>query len=237
MELIARNSGRKRQMVYVPEINPASFLFLFEKGTSGYSYSLRQFSGAQVTLQYARDFGCTADDIRRRAIYCYDAPYLDVMRLAEWDAYTVALNELHGLRQKLSPAIPILDSHCKANYHFPLLNRRSFQSLSKASKIGDVRRMLESPRSEDWVTWNVFQLLVESDPEWWRRVGSLATAENPVVNWPTEVPTVHFWRRVSAPTKYESLSRARLANSADPGFSTRVCRGKARFRYQHADHL
>lgn len=218
MNLITTNSGRKRQMVYVPDINPTSFLFLFEKGTSGCCFSLRQFSARQVTLRYARELGCTADEIRRRAVHCYDAPCLDVMRVADWHAYTVALNELHGLRDQQSlPALPGAAPPRITTGRYPILNEGAFQRLGKAAKTADVHRMLESAQSEDWVTWNIFQLLFEYEPEWWAHLSKLAAAANPSVDWPavSAVPGVDFWRNVGTPKSYEALSRERMAGSSD----------------------
>ena len=62
-------------MVLVPEINPGSFLFFFEKGTTGFSYSLRDYSiHNHVTERRARDFGWTADEVRRKATHILDGP-------------------------------------------------------------------------------------------------------------------------------------------------------------------
>src|SRR3989442_12091287 len=72
----------------------------FEKGSTGFSYSLRDFSVPNhVTERYASDFGWTADEIRQKATHIYDAPFLDVTKLADWHAYTVGLNRLHGLQE------------------------------------------------------------------------------------------------------------------------------------------
>ncbi|HLZ43763.1 MAG TPA: hypothetical protein VKQ11_22550 [Candidatus Sulfotelmatobacter sp.] len=85
MNVITTSSrGRKRQMVLVPEINPRSFLFFFEKGASGFSYSLRDYSiPNHVTERRARDFGWSADELRRKATHILDAPYMDVNLLTE----------------------------------------------------------------------------------------------------------------------------------------------------------
>ena len=85
-------------MVLVPEINPQSFLFFFEKGATGFSYSLRDYSiPNHVTERRARDFGWTADQVRRKATHILDAPYMDVNLLGEWHSYTRALNASLGI--------------------------------------------------------------------------------------------------------------------------------------------
>ena len=117
-------AGRKRQMVHVQEINPRSFLFFFEKGSTGFSYSLRDFSVPNhVTERYASDFGWTADEIRQKATHIYDAPFLDVTKLADWHAYTVGLNRLHGLQEsRVQPQAVATPSASAAHIEgFPML--------------------------------------------------------------------------------------------------------------------
>src|SRR5438128_8761914 len=123
--LTTSTPGRKRQMVLIPEINPRSFLFFFEKGTSGYSYCLRDYSAPhQVNPRYARDFGWTADEVRHKATRVYDAPFLDVARLADWHSYTVELNRVHGLSKPTANA-PLQYQSSVAetgSQQFPMLN-------------------------------------------------------------------------------------------------------------------
>lgn len=128
MNVITSSRGKKRQMVLVPEISP-SFLFFFEKGTTGYSYSLRDYSVANhVTERRARDFGWTADELRRKATRIFDAPYMDVNLLAEWHSYTSALNESQGIRptqsSTLVPSAPGIQwrNHATSPTTFPMLN-------------------------------------------------------------------------------------------------------------------
>src|ERR1039458_682619 len=85
MNVITTSSrGTKRQMVLVPEINPRSFLFFFEKGATGFSYSLRDYSiPNHVTERRARDFGWSADEVRRKATHILDFFYKDVTPLVE----------------------------------------------------------------------------------------------------------------------------------------------------------
>jgi hypothetical protein len=160
MNLITTSSrGSKRQMVLVPEINPRSFLFFFEKGATGFSYSLRDYSiPNHVTERRARDFGWSADEVRRKATHILDAPYMDVNLLGEWHSYTSALNASLGIGSTgtaiLAPSGLVLQESSRATFPrtFPLLNPDGFAALPKSAKRGDVRRMLESPQSEDWVT-------------------------------------------------------------------------------------
>jgi hypothetical protein len=228
MELITTSTpGRKRQMLLVPEINPESFLFFYEKGMSGYAYSLRHNSSPHhVSLRYARDFPWTAGEIRAKAACIYDAPYLDVTRLNEWYEYTAALNRFHGLdgsRAHNEPPPLCQERHIPSG-EFPLLNLSALSALPKAAKTGDIRRMVESPQSEDWVTWNLITLLLMQHPDtWWKRLSACAIASNPELELPvvTASPRVRFWELVPSPRDYEVRHRECMRRSAIPSVAAR----------------
>ncbi len=64
--------------------------------------------------------------------------------------------------------------------NFPILDHDLLRQLPKSQKREDIRRMVESPNSEDYVTWNVFALLKRIPPErWWPRMVALARCDNP----------------------------------------------------------
>jgi hypothetical protein len=233
MNVITTSSrGRKRQMVLLPEINPRSFLFFFERGATGFSYSLRDYSiPNHVTERRARDFGWTADQVRRKATHILDAPYMDVNLLGEWHFYTRALNASLGIGSTdsaiLAPSALVTQESSPGTFPsaFPSLNPDGFAALPKSAKRGDVRRMLESPQSEDWVTWNVMNLLLRSRPEttWWAQLSAQIMQANPNLQFPasTMQPQVRFWQRVASPKKYEASSRERMRRSPDPMISAR----------------
>lgn len=218
-------------MVLLPEINPRSFLFFFEKGASGFSYSLRDYSiPNHVTERRARDFGWSADEVRRKATHILDAPYMDVNLLGEWHSYTSALNASLGIGSTgaaiLAPSGLVLQESSRATFPrtFPLLNPDGFAALAKAAKRGDVRRMLESSQSEDWVTWNVMNLLLSSRPDtWWAQLSAQIMQANPNLQFPasTMLPQVRFWQKVASPKEYEASSRERMRRSSDPMTSAR----------------
>src|SRR5690242_12123589 len=130
MKLItSHTSGRRRLMVFAPEINPYSFLFFFEKGQTGCSYSVRDYSTRHhVTERYARDFGCSADEFRRKVVRVYDAPYMDTHLLTEWCNYTEALNKECGIGAA-SDSIPIPAPHQSRSVD-PLVGGREFPMLN-----------------------------------------------------------------------------------------------------------
>jgi hypothetical protein len=223
--------GRKRQMVLVPEINPRSFLFFFEKGAAGFSYCLRDYSiRNHVTERRARDLGWTADEVRRKATHILDAPYMDVNLLGEWHSYTTALNKSQGICPAesaiLVPSIPGIQGGNRAALPttFPLLDPDALAALPKWAKSGDIRRMLESPQSEDWVTWNLLNLVLRCRPDtWWTQLSARIREANPNLRVlsPTTVPKVRFWQPVASPKEYEALSRERMRRSSDPMIAAR----------------
>ena len=218
-------------MVLVPEINPRSFLFFFEKGATGFSYSLRDYSiPNHVTERRARDFGWTADEVRRKATHILDAPYMDVNLLGEWHSYTSALNASLGIGPAqpaiLPPSAPGMQGRNGVTLPtgFPLLNPDALAALPKSAKRGDLRRMLESPQSEDWVTWNLLNLVLKCRPDtWWAQLSARIRQINPhlQVSDPTTVPKLRFWQTVASPKEYEALSRERMRRSSDPMASAR----------------
>jgi hypothetical protein len=213
-------------MILAPAINPHSFLFFFEKGNNGYSYSLRDYSVLhRVTERYAHEFGCSADEIRRKATTIFDAPFLDTHLLSEWHEYTNALNKSQGVRPPESatvvPSAPAVQGTRLGVLpaEFPMLNPEILAALPKSAKVGDIRRMIESPRSEDWLTWNLLNLLLASRPgTWWEHLIACARRANPdvVVSMGPEVPQLEFWRLEPSPKVYEQASRERMRVSADP---------------------
>src|ERR1017187_6041300 len=78
----------------------------------------------------------------------------------------------------------------------------------EAAGFADIERILHSPNSEDYVTWNFFQLL-DSVPasSWWPNLLKLA-GESSID--PGDCPVVRLWQTVAAPRSYEVLSRERM---------------------------
>ena len=85
----------------------------------------------------------------------------------------------------------------------------------KALKRNDLERILRSPQSEDWVTWNVLRV-IQRRTSWWPALVSLAKGnalelDDSVASGRS--PTVDLWRRVLTPPAYEHASRVRMASS------------------------
>jgi hypothetical protein len=91
MEFKTQNTGKKRQMVVLPEVNANSFLLFFEKGASGNSWSLRDYSVPnRVQERHGREFGWSASEVRRKARFLFDAPTENTGNVNFWHGYTCA---------------------------------------------------------------------------------------------------------------------------------------------------
>ena len=101
----------------------------------------------------------------------------------------------------------------------------------KGAKRQDLERILTSQNSEDWVTWNVAQLLhLVGTSEWWPQLVRLAAQDNG--NLEQELllrscPELEPWRKIPTPRDYEVASRGRLARSTDPLLAARSLNSKA----------
>ena len=98
---------------------------------------------------------------------------------------------------------------------FPFVDFEQLLAHPKALKRDDLKRILRSPQSEDWVTWNVLRV-IQRRTSWWPALVSLAREEaveldDSLVSGRT--PAVVFWHRVPTPCAYEHASRVRMASS------------------------
>ena len=113
---------------------------------------------------------------------------------------------------------------------FPVLDGEQLLAHPKASKTEDIRRILHSPQSEDWVTWNVMRLLQRRDSSsWWPELVNLALAHAPVLDRAlaqSAVRVVDLWRLIPSPPQYELASRRRLASSDNTAWRKRAANPK-----------
>ncbi|MCL1598886.1 MAG: hypothetical protein M3094_06860 [Actinomycetia bacterium] len=109
---------------------------------------------------------------------------------------------------------------------YPILDEDLLLSMPKAQKPQDMERILTSPNSEDWVTWNLMRALQRSPgDDWWSGVVAAAEADaRHSARWSVleEPPTVELWRTVPSPSAYEAASRQRMATSENAEWRTRA---------------
>ncbi len=217
----------KRKFILCPDINPSSFVLLFERGTTGSSWSVRDYSEPdRVILRYAREFAFDLRGLHERTIQEIDAPAIPTNELRSWHQLTLETNVAFmdtksqtGCPEDLPPEIN------QRREPYSLLDADRLMALPKARKEEDMRRMLHSPNSEDWVTWNAFAIVEKlASQTWWKHLVRLAQQANPMAilpgNW-EETPVVSLWRCVPSPKEYERASRERMRGSSVPAVVTR----------------
>jgi len=218
----------KRQMILVPEVNAASFVFFFEKGNSGMSWSIRDYSIAnRVRTFRPGDYQHTADYFFQNARYAYNAPAHDTNDLAFWHKYTAELNQKAGLGTVIPQRAGVLATAAsQSGNSYPVLDLDELLRSAKGSKAQDMERILHSASSEDWVTWNFFRLLLrENPPQWWKLISQIARHRNPVLHLPADdmsAATVSLWSLVHSPEDYLEESRRRMLSSRNPIWAARA---------------
>ena len=97
-------------MVFVPEVNPSSFVLFFEKGDTGLSWSIHDYSEpgrGKPKVSRRSDYGWTADQLREKARYSVDAPTVGTDLYDHWHDLTCNYNEQY---LKPSPATSPIES-------------------------------------------------------------------------------------------------------------------------------
>jgi hypothetical protein len=80
---------KKRRMIFIPDVNSTSFVFFFERGNSGTSWSIRDYSTKNRVKEFGpHDFHWTADEIHQRAVHSIDAPTVHTENLEFWHNFT-----------------------------------------------------------------------------------------------------------------------------------------------------
>ena len=181
---------KKRQLVYVPEIHPTSFVLLFEKGMTGTSFSVRDYSNSKrASVRYAGELNLTLSAIRERAMrsgLMFDAPTVATTDGDYWHPAALLATTGDTCKQSSAAFVSKLIRAWRlqgSNRPGELLSRASglekLKNHAKWFKRQDQERILRSSRSEDWVTWNAFALLTSTaGSSWWPRLLSLARKSN-----------------------------------------------------------
>ena len=147
---------KKRRMIFIPDVHPRSFVFFFERGNSGASWSIRDYSIRNRVREYGpRDFRWTADEIHQKAQHSLDAPTHHTDDLTFWHEHTNQCNK-HYLAAPSTEAVPTTPVDpptsalpLRSNTAFPVLNLQALLDLPKGRKSQDMERILHSPNSED----------------------------------------------------------------------------------------
>lgn len=222
----------RRRLLYNKGVAPNTFVFFFHKGSSETSWSVRDNSvPGSVGLRYATDFQDAAgriplaSEIRASAEYDFPATAHPTTDLDHWHTVTRAKNAEYLVGEPLvSPLAPVLTPQAQSSCgtlapSFPVLNLPKLMASPKARKRGDIDRILHSENSEDYVTWNFFQLL-ESVPTscWWPALLRLSGVNS--ID-PASTPAVRLWQTVAPPRAYDALSRERMRRSDNSAWRER----------------
>jgi hypothetical protein len=222
----------KRRLLYNKRVAPNTFVFFFHRGPSETSWSVRDYSvPGSVGLRYASDFQDAdgriplASEIRAAAECDCPAPVHRTTDIDHWHAAIKARNaEYLAGEWSAPPAATVLIPRTQPTDgtptpSFPILNLPKLMASPKARKRGDIERILHSENSEDYVTWNFFQLLGLVPAEsWWPaflRVAGVTSLD------PGDTPAVRLWQTVAAPKAYEASSRERMRTSNKPAWCKR----------------
>jgi hypothetical protein len=121
-------------------------------------------------LTYGGSLPYTAAQILDRSRYCFDAETVDTHDLRYWKEQTDRLNQRYLGKEleavsahvpaKAAKPEPVTPPAGLPQAKFPILHLPQLLAHPvKGAKGQDLERILTSPRSEDYVTWNVVQLL------------------------------------------------------------------------------
>lgn len=219
-----------RHLIFVPEINPNSFVFFYVLAER--SYSIREYlHHPPAKVRYADEFPYAASEVCRMATrpgnHFFEGERHNTKDFMYWQQTISELNEKFLSQRNSVAACTSTDASDVAAVQprYPLLNQAELMRLPKAGKRQDMQRILESPNSEDYVTWNAFQLLGLSRHDWWSDWLKLACSKNPLAVQglvAEDVPKVHLWQCVQSPVAYERASRRRMAASSIPEWVRRA---------------
>ncbi len=188
----------RRQFVYIPDIAPDSFLLYFEKKEASTSWSVRDYSArGAVAVHYGAQYGWLSHEALAKAQFAFPAPVVSATDLNFWHRETVEKNRQY-LQSEAPPRMP----------RFPVLNLPELLALPKGRKREDMRRIYESPRSEDWVTWNFFQLLRAAKPHDWIEHVLAHAPGSADCDFSSCVPS--FWTRVASPRDREGATEIEM---------------------------
>ena len=231
---------KKRRMMLIREVNSKSFIFFFERGNSGTSWSIRDYSVRNRVKEFGpRHFHWTADEIHERAEHSIDAPTVSTANLTYWHDFTLKCNDqyLPASNSQMPsqtptvsptlriPSVPLSFPAPQARpkplltSSFPILNLPELTDSPKGRKPQDMERIHHSRNSEDWVTWNFFQIMFRQYPQgWWGHILSAARRRNPELRFPfndRSLPRPVLWSSIPTPPEYETQSRMRMQNSGN----------------------
>ena len=149
MQFMTQSTGKKRQMIVLPEVNANTFLLFFDKGNTGYSWSLRDYSAPHKGVErYAREFGWSSSEesAGRRGLSLTLRPWIQIGWASGTNTQSPTANNMflpeRGYSWRYAASPPQLPEATVANcpvVQFPILNLAAFRALPKASEASGLR--------------------------------------------------------------------------------------------------
>ena len=85
---------KRRQLIYIPEIEPKTFLFFYYRGNTGLSWSLRDYRTNPPKVIYAKEYpSYSADDILTKAQHPHNAEAVSTEMVDYWRKKIEELNQ------------------------------------------------------------------------------------------------------------------------------------------------
>ncbi len=149
--------GSRRWFIYVPEISPRTFLFFFYRGSTGRSWSVRDYSSGFPLPRQASEFSWTATEVlgmaQREGSHAIPTEAHPTEDIAWYQERIRNLNDQYVGGGPVMQRSTALATETNLRPAFPMLDVGDLLSHPKARKTQDLRRMYRSPQSEDWVAW------------------------------------------------------------------------------------
>jgi len=187
-------------MVFVPDAAPHFVLVCLEN----LGWSVRDYSSGHARLLPTIALGRPIDQIvsesRTHGCLAFGAPRVPVSDQNFWKRLT---DELGKRFLGASTSIADLPGHS-----YPILSEAAFKDATEHLIAGERERILRSPRSVDWTTWNAMQVLVAAHPyRWWTEIAREAARSNPSNQLTDSVPDIGFWNFMPPSDSYDQWKR------------------------------
>ena len=196
-------------MIFVPDVAPHFLLACHEHA----GWSVRDYSSGQLRLLPTMTLGRPIEQIvaspKRVGCLAFKAPRVPIANQHFWKCLTEELGERFL-------AVKTRGQKSFEECGYGVLAQADFTQATAHLTEFERERILRSPRSSEWTTWNGMRLLIDTRPlGWWNDLGREASVVNPCNQFSYSVgqPAVEFWKPVSASPAYEQWRRGYMIHA------------------------
>ena len=197
-------------MIFVPDVVPNFLLACHENA----GWSVRDYSSGQVRLLPALTLGWPIEQIvaspKQFGCLAFKAPRVPISNQHFWKCLTEELGD-RFLAGKTPPGPKSLEG-----YGYGVLADADFTRATAHLTAFERDRVLRSPRSSEWTTWNGMRLLMDTRPlGWWSDLGREASIANSCNQFSYGIgqPSVEFWKLVNASAAYDHWRRGHMIHA------------------------